>query len=110
MGFEGDVILALFASTGLWSVINMIIQYKLEQKRSEKRNQTPFNNLVKGIAHDRIVYLGMECIERGYILQSEYNNIVNYLYKPYKELGGNGMAEKIVEELKELEIRKDLRV
>ena len=37
--------------------------------------------------------------------ESEYDNLYNYLYKPYKSLGGNGSAERIMEEVKKLPIK-----
>lgn len=55
-----------------------------------------------GIGHDRIVYLGAHYLERGYITQDEYENLNDYLFKPYKALGGNGTAEKIMKEVDKL--------
>ena len=50
-----------------------------------------------GLAHDRIIYLGMSYIERGWITQDEYENLHDYLYKPYEEMGGNGSAKKVMQ-------------
>ena len=60
-----------------------------------------------GLAHDRIIYLGMNFIKRGYITKDEYENLHDYLYVPYKEMGGNGSAERVMDEVKKLEIRAD---
>ena len=59
-----------------------------------------------GLAHDRIIYLGMVYIERGYITQDEYENLYEYLYKPYEKLGGNGSAKRIMTEVDQLAIHK----
>ena len=59
-----------------------------------------------GLAHDRIIYLGMTYIERGYITQDEYENLYEYLYKPYEKLGGNGSAKRIMTEVDQLAIHK----
>lgn len=59
-----------------------------------------------GLAHDRIIYLGMSYIERGYITQDEYENLYEYLYKPYEKLGGNGSAKRIMTEVDQLAIHK----
>ena len=59
-----------------------------------------------GLAHDRIIYLGMTYVERGYITQDEYENLYEYLYKPYEKLGGNGSAKRIMKEVNQLPIRK----
>ena len=59
-----------------------------------------------GLGHDRIVYLGMKYIERGYITNDEYENLYEYLFKPYEKMGGNGSAKRIMDEVGRLPIRK----
>lgn len=57
-----------------------------------------------GLGHDRIIYLGMQYIERGWITQDEYENLHDYLYIPYKMMGGNGSAERVMRAVDSLEI------
>ena len=85
---------SVLASSGLWAFIS---------KKSEKKDVK--TELLVGLAHDRILYLGMSYIERGYISKDEYDNIYNYLYKPYEKMGGNGSAKRIMEEVDRLPIR-----
>lgn len=40
--------------------------------------------MLVGLAHDRIMYLGMQYVDRGYVTQDEYENLRAYLYDPYK--------------------------
>ncbi len=87
------VVIAVLGSSGLWA---FIMSYA--QKRSAS------TRLMLGIGHDRILYLGMIYIDKGEITQDEYENLHDYLYLPYKALGGNGTAEKIMEEVKRLKI------
>ena len=61
--------------------------------------------LLVGLAHDRIIHLGMVYIDRGYITQDEYENLQVYLYEPYAEMGGNGSAKRVMEEVRKLPIR-----
>ena len=63
--------------------------------------------MLLGLGHDKIMYLGMKYVERGYITRSEYENLVEYLYKPYKKMGGNGVAERLIREVDKLEIVPD---
>ena len=63
---------SVLASSGLWTLINK----KLDKKDAK-------TELLIGIAHDRIVFLGMSYIQRGYITQDEYENLYTYLYNPY---------------------------
>ena len=88
------VFIATLASTGFWSFI---------QSKSNKKSNT--DELILGLAHDRIISLGSEYLKRGWISNYEYQNFIKYLYDPYKEFGGNGLAEKIKNEVEELPIR-----
>lgn len=82
---------AMLASSGMWAY--------LERKSSRKDNKV---KLLLGLAHDRIVSLGMVYIDRGFITKDEYEDFHTYLYDPYKTFGGNGLAEKVVEAVGEL--------
>ena len=88
------VFTSVLASSGLWAYI---------LKRSD--NKDAKTEILVGLAHDRILYLGMNYIERGYITKDEYENL-EYLYRPYEKLGGNGSAKKVMEEINRLELRK----
>lgn len=61
--------------------------------------------MLKGLGHDRICYPGECYIQRGYITKDEYENLHDYLYLPYKKLGGNGTAEKIMKEVDRLSLK-----
>lgn len=60
--------------------------------------------MLLGLAHDRIIVLGMDYVTRGYILNDEFEDLLEYLYNPYAELGGNGSAERVINEVKKLPI------
>lgn len=89
------VICAVVASSGFWT---------WWMKKSDKKSI--HTQLLLGLAHDRIMQSGMYYIERGYITNDEYENLYDYLYKPYKEMGGNGSAERVMREVGKLDIRK----
>ena len=76
----------------------------------ETRRKDVKTQMLIGLAHDRIVYLGMCYIERGWITQDEYENLNDYLYKPYEKMGGNGSAQKIMLEVNKLPIHKSTYV
>ena len=84
------------ASTGFWTFLMTIIE-----KKSAR------NKMLLGLGHDRIMSLGMKYVTRGNITQSEYENLVKYLYVPYKKMGGNGVAERLMREIDKLEILPD---
>ena len=62
--------------------------------------------MLLGLGHDRIIYLGGQYIKKGYVTEAEFENLNKYLYEPYKKLGGNGTAEKIMTDVKKLPIEK----
>lgn len=85
---------AIIASSGFWALVIKRVDTKDNYKK-----------LVVGLGHDRIMALGMRYIERGSITTEEYENLYEYLYKPYKECGGNGSAERIMQEVNKLPIK-----
>lgn len=89
------VISSVLASSGLWA-------YAL--RTLEKKDCK--SDMLLGLGHDRIIYLGMHYIERGCITQEEYENLYEYLYIPYEKMGGNGSAKRIMTEVNNLPIVK----
>lgn len=87
------IVCAVIASSGFWAFI---------QRKNE--NKDAKSQMLIGLAHDRIIFLGMRYIERGWISQDEYENLHDYLYKPYEKLGGNGSAQKVMIEVNKLPI------
>lgn len=87
------IVCAVIASSGFWAYI---------QKRSEKKDVK--TRMLVGLAHDRILFLGMSYIERGSITRDEYENLYEYLYQPYEKMGGNGSAKRVMQEVNKLPI------
>lgn len=87
------VICSVLASSGFWAW--------MQSRRDKKDAKT---KMILGLGHDRIVSLAMEYIERGWISQDEYEDLNKYLYQPYREMGGNGTAERLMTEVKKLPI------
>lgn len=87
------VVCAVIASSGFWAYV---------QKRSEKKDVK--TQMLVGLAHDRILFLGMSYVERGYITRDEYENLYEYLYRPYEKMGGNGSAKRVMQEVDKLPI------
>ena len=86
---------AVLTSSGLWALVS---------KRADKNNAE--RKMLVGLAHDRIIHLGMTYIQRGEVTQDEYENLNDYLYAPYEKMGGNGSAKRVMEEVLRLPIRK----
>lgn len=89
------LVVAVLTSSGLWAVV---------AKRVDKGDAE--QKMLVGLAHDRIVHLGMVYVDRGYITQDEYENLNDYLYAPYEKMGGNGSAKRVMEEVRKLPMHK----
>lgn len=87
------LITAIITSQGIWTIVGSRLGHK--SSRIE---------LLKGLAHDRIIHVGHNYIKRGWISYDEYEDFMVYLYDPYAKLGGNGLADKVIEDVKKLPI------
>ncbi len=89
----------VFASTGFWAFLTHLVQSRSSRCSAESQ-------MLKGLAHDRITHLGTCYITQGYISKDDYENLYEYLYQPYKNLGGNGTVDKIMKEIDALPFTK----
>lgn len=85
---------SVVASSGFWAY--------LQKKDSTKTGTT---RLLMGLAYDKLTHLGLSYIERGWISKDEYEEYQKYLYEPYRDLGGNGVAERIMQEVSGLPLK-----
>lgn len=86
------------ASSGLWA----FLQVKMQKKDKKDGENSALNRMVRGLGHEKILERGTFYIDRGYILPGEYEDFCKYLYEPYRDMGGNGSAERIMSEVKKL--------
>lgn len=94
------LVVAVLASNGLWSYI----QFKAQQRSSKKSLE---QKLLLGIAFKEIVETCQAYLDRGQISHDEYKELNHYLFEPYKEMGGNGTAERLIKEVEKLPIDKE---
>ncbi len=90
------IVIAVFSSSGFW----LIVQTRMDRKDETKK-------MLLGLAHDRIITLGMYYIQRGWLTDDEFENLNHYLYEPYKKLGGNGTGEVVMNKVKTLKIYRN---
>lgn len=87
------VLVAVLASSGFWTYLQKRTDYKDARSR-----------MILGLGHSQIIELCLKYLDRGWITQDEYENLYEYLYKPYTEMGGNGTAKKMMREIDKLPI------
>ena len=85
---------AVLGSSGVWAYM---------MKRMDKKDAS--TRMLLGLGHRDIVQDAMKYIERGWLSKDEYEDLDKYLYKPYLSMGGNGTAERLMNEVKKLPIR-----
>jgi hypothetical protein len=88
------IVCSVFASSGFWAFM---------QKKTDVKDVT--REMLIGLGHDRIIYLGLCYIERGWLTREEYENVHKYLYTPYKRMGGNGTVDRLMKQVDDLPIR-----
>lgn len=88
------VIVAIMASSGFWAFV-----------MSNKTSKSAESKMLLGLGHDRIISLCKEYISKGYITTDEFENLNKYLYEPYVDMGGNGSAKRLMDEVKKLPIK-----
>lgn len=95
-----DVAIAIFGailgSSGLWAYLTA------RRIRDSHRDK-----LLKGLSHVLITERASKYIERGAIGSEEFALLYNLVYVNYKELGGNGAAERMMHELERLPSKKE---
>lgn len=91
-----SILSTLLASAGFWAFVTKVID-----KKSAK------TKLLLGLAHGQIMSLGMTYVQRGQITKGEYEDLYKYYYEPYKKMGGNGTAERLMREIDKLKIVPD---
>lgn len=96
---EATVIAVISGIFGLSNLVMFLIQ------RYDKQKDSPEARMIRGLGHDIIINKGEFYIQRGWITRDEYEDLYEYLYKPYLEMGGNGTAEKIMKEVEKLPLR-----
>lgn len=88
------VVVALISSSGVWGVLSMLAQ---------KRGTSTL--LVLKLTQYVIVSEANRVLNQGYMTADDYDEIVKDLYEPYKLLGGNGLAEKMIGDISKLPLR-----
>lgn len=120
------IIAAVFASSGFWALIQQQLHTKaakqddmteikerltaIQQHSAENDRMTRLTKtMVMGLANDKIKVLCQSYITRWEkdgipLTPDEHRELNKYLYKPYKAMGGDGTAEKMIEQVEQIPI------
>ena len=88
---------AVFASTGFWTLIQHVIDLKSAKTK-----------LLLCMASEVLQQKGMALLAKDSITTDEYEELINF-FTAYHKAGGNGTAEKVVDEVKKKPIQKEVK-
>jgi hypothetical protein len=89
----------LLASSGVWSYI---------LKQHSKNNAA--TKLIMALAYFKSYEMAFVYVQRGFVTKDELEDFKKYIFDPYKELGGNGVLEKIMNDVMNLQLKFDQSV
>ena len=95
------ILVAIFASTGFWTVINTIIQNHKDKKKNNEKDNKVIKEALLALLHDALYDKCTTVLEIGAISPDDYENIETMI-KPYEQLGGNGTIHKLWAEVDKL--------
>lgn len=98
-----EILIAIFASTGFWTVINTIIQSILNKRKDSEQMIKLLQEADVALLHDKIYRECKIALRDGQISADDYHNI-DCLCKPYFALGGNGTGKKLWQDVQDLPI------
>lgn len=101
-------IVSILASSGFWAFLQYQYSNKDTVHKALVTQQKAMIDVLIGLGHDKIMHLGGKYCDRGYTTHSEYENLYTYIYLPYKALGGNGSADRMMEQVNKLEMRENV--
>lgn len=81
---------SVLASSGFWAYL----QSRRDRKNDKDDANKALTDLLKGLAHDRIVFIGNKYLERGWLTKDEYDDLLNIYMNPTNVLGAMGWRER----------------
>lgn len=103
------VIVAVISAITSSSFISLVLYFlqRRDRKRDEENSyESAQSRMLLGLGHDRIIALTDHYVRRGGITLKEKRNL-EYLYRPYVDLKGNGDCEIGYNACQELSVISD---
>ena len=82
-------------------VLGWAVKCMRKRQKSQEAEQTAIKQGMLALLHDRIYSAYAECLNKGYASIDDIKNL-EYLYKPYHALGGNGTGTELYERVKKM--------
>ena len=82
-------VVSALTSSGFVCLVLYFLQRRDKKKEKEESMESATSKMLLGLGHDRILSITDRLVKRGSITLKEKRNL-EYLWKPYNDLGGNG--------------------
>lgn len=99
-------VISALTSSGFMSLIIYLLQRRDKKKDLEDANTSAQTRMLIGLGHDRVISLTDRYVRRGSITLKEKRNL-EYLYAPYRDMGGNGDCKIGYDACQELPVVSD---
>jgi len=86
---------AILGSSGLWALILAVWQGRKSRMTAERR-------ALLGLLYAELTNRCRYYLDSGEISDGEYRDLDKYIYQPYKSLGGDGIAEQLMDQVQPL--------
>lgn len=90
----------------LFALIIAAVTWLIRQVKTKKTEYEILKEGIVALLHDRLYQACSFFIERGHCSLTDRSNL-EYLYRPYKALGGNGTGESLYKKCLELPFSED---
>lgn len=108
-----EIIIAVLASGGLWSVVNVIVTAvitKRREKRLSERTDTEaleaHSRALRGLLYGELEKRCSHYLQQGWVSAAELNDLRKYYYDPYHtDLDGDGTIETLFHRVEALPVR-----
>lgn len=83
------------------TIASAVIKHLWNRQRAQTIRQTAIENGLQALLHDRIFSIYAECRDKKFATVDDIRNL-DYLYQPYRALGGNGTGQELYERVKKM--------
>lgn len=89
--------------TAVAAGLTAAVKHLYTKQKAQCERQEAVEDGVKALLHDRIYQGYADCERKGYATVEDIENL-DYLYRPYHALGGNGTGTELFERVKKMPV------
>ena len=106
MTTEATIIVAIFGSTGLWKLVEVILTRKYNKKDKEDDKEDLVMSALQGLLHEALERRCLEALAEGEVTLAQHETI-EALWEPYCKMGLNGTGRALHESVNALGLKKE---